>query len=94
MRGEAVYDTYAREVVIMGRDILRMSKIERMDGSEAKRIELHCHTTMSAMDGVTSVSKLIEKVLDTSGYIDELQKDSKKEEAEDRIENLKAPTVK
>ncbi len=61
VRGEAVYDTYAREVVIMGRDILRMSKIERMDGSEAKRIELHCHTTMSAMDGVTSVSKLIER---------------------------------
>lgn len=61
VRGEAVYDTYAREVVIMGRDILRMSKIERMDGSEEKRIELHCHTTMSAMDGVTSVSKLIER---------------------------------
>lgn len=62
VRGEAVYDTYAREVVIMGRDILKMSKIERMDGAEEKRIELHCHTTMSAMDGVTSVGKLIERV--------------------------------
>lgn len=61
VRGEAVYDTYAREVVIMGRDILRMKKIERMDGSEEKRVELHCHTTMSAMDGVANVSKLIER---------------------------------
>ena len=61
VRGEAVYDTYAREVVIMGRDILKMSKIERMDGAEEKRVELHCHTTMSAMDGVTSVSKIIER---------------------------------
>lgn len=61
VRGEAVYDTYAREVVIMGRDILRMSKIERMDGAEEKRIELHCHTTMSAMDGVASATKLIER---------------------------------
>ncbi len=61
VRGEAVYDTYAREVVIMGRDILRMKKIERMDESEEKRVELHCHTTMSAMDGVANVSKLIER---------------------------------
>lgn len=61
VRGEAVFDTYAREVVIMGRDILRMKKMERMDGSEEKRVELHCHTTMSAMDGVVNVSKIIEK---------------------------------
>ena len=61
VRGEAVYDTYAREVVIMGRDILRMKKIERMDGAPEKRVELHCHTTMSAMDGVTSATKLIER---------------------------------
>ena len=50
-----------REVVIMGRDILRMKKIERMDGAEEKRVELHCHTTMSAMDGVTPVAKIIER---------------------------------
>ncbi|MGL5087191.1 MAG: PolC-type DNA polymerase III, partial [Clostridium sp.] len=61
VRGEAIYDTYAREVVIMGRDILRMSKIERMDGSEEKRIELHCHTNMSAMDGIASATKIIER---------------------------------
>jgi DNA polymerase III subunit alpha, Gram-positive type len=61
VRGEAIYDTYAREVVIMGRDILKMSKIERMDGSEEKRVELHCHTTMSAMDGVVSATKIIER---------------------------------
>ena len=61
VRGEAVYDSYAREVVLMGRDILKMKKIERMDGAEEKRVELHCHTTMSAMDGVTPVSKIIER---------------------------------
>lgn len=61
VRGEAIYDTYAREVVIMGRDILRMSKIERMDGAEEKRIELHCHTNMSAMDGIASATKIIER---------------------------------
>ena len=45
--------------------------------------------TLRTIKEVYPVSKLIEKVLDTSGYIDELQKDSKKEESEDRIENLK-----
>ena len=61
VRGEAIYDTYAREVVIMGRDILRMKKLERMDGAAEKRVELHCHTTMSAMDGTTPVGKIIER---------------------------------
>ena len=61
VRGEAVYDTYQREVVIMGRDILKMKKMEKMDGAEEKRVELHCHTTMSAMDGVTPVSKIVER---------------------------------
>ena len=61
VRGEAIYDTYAREVVIMGRDILRMKKLERMDGAAEKRVELHCHTTMSARDGITPVGKIIER---------------------------------
>ncbi|SCJ47941.1 DNA polymerase III polC-type [uncultured Clostridium sp.] len=61
VRGEAVYDSYAREVVLMGRDILKMKKRERMDGADEKRVELHCHTTMSAMDGVTPVTKIIER---------------------------------
>ena len=61
VRGEAVYDSYSREVVLMGRDIVKMKKIERMDGALEKRVELHLHTNMSSMDGITSVSKLINR---------------------------------
>ncbi|MGL5380326.1 PolC-type DNA polymerase III, partial [Clostridium sp.] len=61
VRGEAIYDTYAREVVIMGRDILKMVKMERMDGADEKRVELHCHTAMSAMDGIVGTSKIVER---------------------------------
>ena len=61
VRGEAIYDTYQREVVIMGRDILKMKKVEKVDSVDEKRVELHCHTTMSTMDGVTPVSKIIER---------------------------------
>lgn len=61
VRGEAIYDTYAREVVIMGRDIVKKKKRERMDNEEEKRVELHLHTNMSTMDGMTSASTLIER---------------------------------
>lgn len=60
VRGEAVYDTYAREVVIMGRDIVKMKKVERMDGAAEKRVELHLHTNMSTMDAIPSASKIVE----------------------------------
>ncbi|WP_338627454.1 PolC-type DNA polymerase III [Clostridium baratii] len=61
VRGEAIYDTYAREVVIMGRDIVKMKKIERMDAAEEKRVELHLHTNMSTMDGMVSASRMVER---------------------------------
>ena len=61
VRGEAIMDPYAKEVVIMARDVFKMTKTERMDTSEEKRVELHLHTNMSSMDGITSVGKIIEK---------------------------------
>ncbi|MBW9151772.1 PolC-type DNA polymerase III [Clostridium estertheticum] len=61
IRGEASYDTYAREVVVMARDIIKLKKIERMDTAKEKRVELHLHTQMSAMDGISPASKLVER---------------------------------
>ena len=61
VRGEAVMDSYLKEVVIMGKDICKMKKIERMDNSEEKRVELHLHTTMSAMDAVCSANNIVAK---------------------------------
>ncbi|MBK5240912.1 PolC-type DNA polymerase III [Clostridium sp.] len=61
VRGEASYDTYAREVVVMVRDIIKLKKIERMDTAQEKRVELHLHTQMSAMDGISPASKLVER---------------------------------
>ncbi len=59
IRGEVINDPYENEIVMMARDIVKTTRIERMDGSEEKRVELHLHTNMSAMDGITGVKELV-----------------------------------
>ncbi|ENK1241954.1 PolC-type DNA polymerase III [Clostridium botulinum] len=61
VRGEVVNDPYARECVIMAKDIVKTTKIEKMDIAEEKRVELHMHSQMSAMDGMTPVSELVKR---------------------------------
>ena len=54
VRGEAQYDKFSREVVIMASDIVKIEKQkQRVDAAQEKRIELHLHTQMSSMDGIT-----------------------------------------
>ena len=57
--GTAQYDTYAKEVVIIIRDMMKASISVRPDRAEEKRVELHAHTSMSAMDGIVKPSQLI-----------------------------------
>lgn len=59
IRGRVQYDTYAKEYVLMANDIEKAKKALRQDNSEEKRIELHMHTKMSAMDGVSNAKDLI-----------------------------------
>ncbi|MCI1943910.1 PolC-type DNA polymerase III [Clostridium luticellarii] len=61
VRGEVVNDIYARELVIMARDIVKTRKKIKQDNAPKKRVELHLHTQMSAMDAVSSASSLIER---------------------------------
>ncbi len=62
LKGMAQYDTYDKEVVIGSiagiRTIGDFVKI-RMDDSEEKRVELHLHTNMSDMDGVSHVEDIV-----------------------------------
>jgi DNA polymerase-3 subunit alpha (Gram-positive type) len=61
VKGEAMMDAFSKEVVIMARDIIKLQKIKKMDTAEEKRVELHLHTQMSAMDAITSASDLIKR---------------------------------
>lgn len=60
-RGNAQYDSYDHDISIMvsAVSIVAMPKI--VDKAEKKRVELHLHTNMSAMDAVTSAGDLINR---------------------------------
>ena len=64
LKGDVQYDTYAKEVVIYPINILEAERSTRKDKSEEKRIELHAHTAMSAMDGFCTATQLINRAKD------------------------------
>ncbi|MGF7399618.1 PolC-type DNA polymerase III [Thermoanaerobacterium thermosaccharolyticum] len=61
VRGTVIYDKYERDLIINAKDIEVAEKIMRIDNSPEKRVELHVHTQMSSMDGVSSAESLIKR---------------------------------
>ena len=62
VQGEVQFDKYAKEINIMAKNIAAaQAPPQRMDNAEEKRVELHLHTQMSSMDGVTSVKEYIQR---------------------------------
>ncbi len=64
LKGVTVNDTFDRELTIGS--VIGVMKIPdftttRMDNSARKRVELHCHTKMSDMDGVSDVKDIIKR---------------------------------
>ena len=60
VQGKMVYDTFAKEMVLEPTGIVKAKKPERRDTYEGmKRVELHLHTNMSAMDGMSSTASLL-----------------------------------
>jgi DNA polymerase-3 subunit alpha (Gram-positive type) len=59
VRGTVQFDTFAKELVLMVQDLSEQPKPSRKDTHEKKRVELHLHTPMSALDGVAPVKDLI-----------------------------------
>ena len=63
VRGDLRFNKYAADdLVLNARDIQKMPPPEtRMDRAAEKRVELHCHTQMSRMDGLSKIDRLIER---------------------------------
>ena len=59
--GKVKYDEFSKENVIMLTDIMQIDKAARDDLHDEKRVELHLHTQMSAMDGISTISDFIKQ---------------------------------
>ncbi|RIV29416.1 PolC-type DNA polymerase III [Alicyclobacillaceae bacterium I2511] len=59
LQGQVQFDAYNRELVFMVQDMQPGTPYLRQDEAEFKRVELHLHTTMSALDGVTPVGDYV-----------------------------------
>lgn len=61
VRGSINMDTYMHTYLINARAVTEIEKIEKQDNAPEKRVELHLHTNMSAMDGMTSAKELVSR---------------------------------
>lgn len=59
--GKVDYDNFARDIVLNPNSIIKVKRIPKMDTYPEKRVELHCHSNMSAMDAVTDPVTLINR---------------------------------
>lgn len=63
VRGGVQYDTFSRELTVMVNDFAEIEPetFVRKDTAEEKRVELHMHTNMSAMDGIASAAQVVKR---------------------------------
>ncbi|MDI6602096.1 MAG: PHP domain-containing protein, partial [Thermoanaerobacteraceae bacterium] len=61
VKGDVQFDRYEKDICIIVYDMNRYQHIERTDNAANKRVELHLHTQMSAMDAVCSAEEYIKK---------------------------------
>ncbi len=64
IRGDLAFDKFSGENVISPRAISLVEKIPKTDDAEEKRVELHLHTKMSMMDGMTDAKVLVQRAID------------------------------
>jgi DNA polymerase-3 subunit alpha (Gram-positive type) len=61
VQGRSVEDAFEKEISVTPKFVNLIKKKIVKDNAYEKRIELHLHTSMSAMDGITSVEKVIQR---------------------------------
>ncbi len=63
IEGRVQFDTFSNELGIMinAMEIIDDFREVKQDKAEMKRVELHCHTQMSDMDGMTNAKELVKR---------------------------------
>ncbi len=62
VQGAVQQDRYSQELTVLVRNINKAQFFTRQDLAKQKRVELHLHTKMSSMDGLTSVKDVVKRV--------------------------------
>ena len=63
VKGTVVFDKWMKDYCIQARAITQIEKLQKSDNAQEKRVELHLHTNMSSMDGLTPAGKLVERAI-------------------------------
>ncbi len=63
VRGVLGYDDYKKDFVIRPNCVATISKVDFVDEAEEKRVELHLHTNMSAMDAMSSAKSIVKRAM-------------------------------
>ncbi|RKD34765.1 PolC-type DNA polymerase III [Thermohalobacter berrensis] len=61
VQGNVVYDNFIKQLIVMCKAIKIVNKPLRVDDCNEKRVELHVHTQMSSMDGVSSFKDIAKR---------------------------------
>lgn len=61
IEGRVEYDEFTKDMVLNIRNLTAVNKKPKRDNADEKRVELHLHSTMSQMDGMTSVTEYIKR---------------------------------
>lgn len=64
VQGELRNDPFEREETIAVKSIEKAEEKKKTDDAPVKRVELHCHTQMSAMDAVCSAKAVVKRAIE------------------------------
>jgi len=62
--GDIRYDDNSKEIALFMQGFKSYDKPARCDQAPEKRVELHAHTKMSAMDGLTEIKQLVKRAIE------------------------------
>lgn len=64
IQGRLNISRFDNDLVLEPEQIWQVEQLKKLDTAEKKRVELHLHTRMSAMDALTDVKKVVNRAID------------------------------
>ncbi len=64
VNGDVIFDSFSREITLMVKSMNPVDKENKRDLNSNKRVELHLHTNMSTMDGISSAKSIIKRAIE------------------------------